>query len=245
MKELGLRNILERIRIVLVETKYSGNIGLVARVMKNFGVKDLWLVNPRAELNKEAYARAVAGREILDDARICQDLPEALKGCQLVIGTTRRHGVKKKNIIGPKNMSLLLRSVLPENQVALVFGSEDIGLSNQHLKFCQWIVGIHPGTEYESFSLSHCVAIILYEIFSHLEHRVERSKKLADTEELEGLYGHLQQVLTEIGFIEPGDPRRMMLSFRAIFNRAGLTSREVNIIRGMLRQILWKLKNKN
>jgi len=237
---------LKRVRVVLVETKFSGNIGLVARVMKNLGFEDLRLVKPRAELNREAYARAISGSDIIDRSEIHNELYPAIKDCQLVIGTSRRHGVKRKNVISPEEMAELIISSLEVNNIALVFGSEDTGLSNQDIKYCQWVVGIHPGTKYESLSLSHAVAIILWEINSALRNpraSIVRREKLASSEEMEQMFEHLQEVLTEIDFTRPGDPRRMMLSFRAIFNRAQMSSRDVNIIRGLLRQVNWKIES--
>jgi len=228
--------------VVLVEPKFSGNLGLVARIMKNLGFSELCLVRPRAELNKNAYLRAVMAGDILDEAEIYDELFPAVKDCGLVIGTSRRHGVKRKNIISAEEMAELVVPALSANQVAVVFGSEDVGLSNQDLKYCQWVVGIHPGTEYESLSLSHAVAIILWEINSALRRPKESVRRLATGEELERMYKDLEEILVEIGFIERGDPRRMLLSFRAMFNRAGLSPREVKIWRGVFRQIRWRIE---
>jgi len=232
---------MEKIRIVLVSPKYSGNVGMVARAMKNFGVSDLRLVNPRAKLNEEAYARAVAqAAEILSLSKTHRDFEDAISGCGLVIGTSRRYGVRKKNVISPAEMAELLIPALPVHRVALVFGSEDVGLSERELKHCQWVVGIHPGTEFETLSLSHAVAVVLYELNRSLRAGVERAGKLADTVEREKMYRHLEELLTEIGFMEAGDPRRMMLGFRRMFNKAMMTPREVKMIRGMLRQMKWR-----
>ena len=228
--------------MVLVEPKFSGNLGLVARIMKNLGFSELRLVRPRAELNKTAYLRAVMAGDILDEAEIYDELFPAVKDCGLVIGTSRRHGVKRKNIISAEEMAELVVWALSANQVAVVFGSEDVGLSNQDLKYCQWVVGIHPGTEYESLSLSHAVAIILWEINSALRRPKESVRRLATGEELERMYKDLEEILVEIGFIERGDPRRMLLSFRAMLNRAGLNPREVKIWRGVFRQIRWRIE---
>jgi len=233
---------LENVRVVLVETKFSGNLGLVARIMKNLGFEDLRLVRPRAELNKEAYQRAVIAGDVLDRAQIYDELFPAICDCGLVIGTSRRHGVKRKNIISAEKMAELVVPVLNVNKVAILFGSEDVGLTNEDIKYCQWVVGIHPGTEYESLSLSHAVAIVLWEINSALRLPKESERRLASAEELERMYNHLEEVLCEIKFIESGDPRRMLLSFRALFNRAMLSPREVKMIRGVLRQIRWRIE---
>ena len=214
---------------------------MVARAMKNFGFEDLRLVRPRAKLDEEAYARAVVrAADILALAQTHDDFEDAIKGCGLVIGTSRRYGVRKKKVISPREMAELLKDSPPRQKVALVFGSEDIGLTEQELKHCPWVVGIHPGTEFEVLSLSHAVAIVLYELNLALGAPVESRKKLADTGDLEAMYAHLEQALSEIGFLEQGDPRRMMLAFRSLFNRAMLTAKEVKMVRGMLRQMRWK-----
>ncbi len=236
---------MERVRVVLVSPKFSQNVGMVARAMKNFGVSDLRLVNPRAKLNDEAYARAVVrAADILSLSKTHRDFEDAISGCGLVIGTSRRYGVRKKNVISPAEMAELLKDSPARQKVALVFGSEDIGLTEMELKHCQWMVGIHPGTEFETLSLSHAVAVVLYELNRVLRGPVERTRKLADTVDLEKMYRHLEDTLSEIGFMEDGDPRRMMLNFRRMFQRAGLSPKELKMLRGMLRQMQWRARSK-
>jgi TrmH family RNA methyltransferase len=236
---------MKKFRIVLVSPKFGGNVGMVARAMKNFGFEDLRLVRPRAKLDAEAYARAVVrAADILALSQTHGDFEDAIKGCGLVIGTSRRYGVRKKKVISPREMAELLKDSPARQKVALVFGSEDTGLTERELKHCQWVVGIHPGTEFEILSISHAVAIVLYELNLVLGTPVERARKMADTGELEKLYRRLEETLAEIGFIEPGDPRRMMLLFRGMFNRAKLSPKELKILSGMLRQIEWKIRNR-
>jgi tRNA/rRNA methyltransferase len=241
MVESELKQHLDKVRVVLVGTKFSGNLGFVARIMRNMDFSDLRLVAPRAELNKEAYTLALGGAGILDEARIHARLEQAVSDCAIVIGTSRRHGVKRKNVINPRQMAGLLRPVLEVNRAALVFGSEDVGLSNDDLAVCHWVVGIHPGPDYESLNLGHAVAILLWEI-NHAVREVQiASRKLASSRDQENMFKHLEQVLIETGFIQERDPRRMMILIRQMLHRASLSEREVRIIRGILRQIKWSL----
>jgi TrmH family RNA methyltransferase len=233
---------LENVRVVLIESKYSGNIGLTARVMKNLGFADLRLVRPRAELNKEAYARAAHGTEVIDCSKIHADLPDAVSDCGIVIGTSRRYCESRKNIIGLEQMTGLLRPALPANKVALVFGSEDAGISDRDAKHCHWVVRIDTGAEYDTMNVSHAAAIVLWEVNRISREPAKAAPALAESSDMEAMYRHMREVFTEIDFVEPGDPRRMMLNFRTIFNRAMLSPREVNIVRGVLRKVSWRIK---
>lgn len=233
---------LRHLRVVLVDPKFSPNLGAVARIMKNMGVADLRLVHPRAELNKEAYTMALGAAEVLDQARLHDHLPEALADCGLVVGTTRRQGVKRRNPLSPRRAAEMLRTVLEAGEpAAVVFGSEDTGLSNEEVMLCHWLVNIHPGTGFESLNLSHAVAIVLWEINQALREWHPPALKLASSRNLENMFQHLERMLCEIGFIQESDPRRMMLAIRHFLHRAGLTEREVKIIRGILRQTKWKI----
>jgi len=235
---------MEKFRIVLVGPKFGGNVGMVARAMKNFGFGDLRLVHPRCELDEEAYARAVVrAAGILAESKTHRCFSDAVRGCGLVIGTSRKCGLRKKKVLAPHELAELLKDSPSRQKVALVFGPEDYGLSERELKLCDWVVGIHPGTEFEVLSLSHAVAIVLYELNRALGFAVENGRELSDTEDRERMYAHLEQTLFEIGFLEKSDPRRMMLAFRKIFQRAELSSKELRIIRGMLRQMEWRLKS--
>jgi TrmH family RNA methyltransferase len=238
------RQMLSRLRVVLVETKFPGNLGFAARTMMNFGLSDLRLVSPRAVLDKEAYTLALGGASILDDAMIHKRLEDAVSDCGIVIGTSRRHGVKRRNVIDPREMAALLRPVLEVNDAALVIGSEDVGLSNDHLALCNWVAGIHSGTDYESFNLSHALAVFLWEInYAVRKSHESHPRKLASTRDQENMFRHLERVLLEIGFIKEKDPRRMMILIRQMLHRACLTDREVRIMRGILRQIRWRIDN--
>jgi len=231
-KMAGLKA-LEDVRVVLIESKFSGNIGMVARVMKNLGFFDLRLVRPRAELNKEAYALAAHATEVIDQAQIYDDLVPAIADCGLVIGTSRRYGSRRKNLISIEDLPEIIRPCLGRNQLAVVFGSEDAGIKSGDAGHCHWMAGIRPGTEYDSMSISHAAAIVLWEINRLAREPLAKARELAEASELENMFAELAEVLSEIDFIEPGDPRGMMPSFRALFGRAMLTPREASMLRGV------------
>jgi len=233
---------LDQLRVVLVDPKFSPNLGAVARAMKNMGLSDLRLVHPRAELNKQAYTMALRAADVLDRARFHQELSEAVADCGLVIGTSRRRGIQRRNLLAPRLAAEMLRPVLAAGEkAAVVFGCEDLGLSNQEVALCHWLVAIHTGTGFESLNLSHAVAVVLFAINEAVREWHPEPKKLALAKNQEQMFHHLEQMLLGTGFIQEADPRRMMLALRHLFHRANPTEREVKIIRGTLRQIKWKL----
>jgi tRNA/rRNA methyltransferase len=235
--------LLQNLRVVMVGAKFPGNLGMAARAMKNCAVTDMRLVTPRAELNKEAYQMAVDGSDILDTAVIHDGLAEAVEDCSLVIGTTRRRGVLRRNVISPEEAAAMIGSALTANKAAIVFGSEDAGLMTDDLALCHWIVGMHTGSEFESFNLAHSVAIHLYLINRAIVAAETSARKLAPAKELEYMFDDITRFLVETGFIHEKDPKRMMITIRRILHRSGLNDREVKIIHGILRQARWRIEN--
>ncbi len=235
--------LLGNIRVVLVEAKFSGNVGMAARAIANNALGGLHLVNPRAELNKEAYTRALSGGHVLDTAMIHDNLHDALADCGLVIGTTRRRGSLRKNVLSPFQAADMVREVVTLNEVAVVFGSEESGLSNDDLALCHWIVSLTTGSDFESFNLAHSVAIIGYLLNQAVAGPPRGQRKLASTKNLELMFEDISEYLCDIGFIHEKDPRRMMMAIRKILHRSGLAERDVRIIRGILRQSRWRIAN--
>lgn len=235
---------LARLRVVLTDTKFSSNLGAAARVMLNLGLTDLRLVRLRAELNKEAYALAVNGSEILDRAQFYDTLLEAVADCGLVVGTSRRRSAQRRNFLLPEAGAAALRDALAAGgHAALVFGSEDAGLANDDVARCHWLIGIRTGSAFESFNLSHALAIVLWEINRAMRQGAPESKRLAPAAELENFFAHFQQLLTQTGFLQENDPTRMMATLRNIFQRAALEERDVKIFRGIIRQLERRLPN--
>jgi len=233
---------IEDIRIVLVRPQGQMNIGSVARAMKNVGLKELALVDPTVPpIHPDARLMAVGAHDILEDALIFPSLADALAECTWVIGTTRRGGKRREGVIDPRQMAAEIAEIIQQNKVAVVFGPEDRGLTNRDLDLCQRLVTIPAHEEYGSLNLAQAVMIVCYEIYlaSRQKKGSSPGKKLATSAELEGMYRHMEEALLRIGFLEQNNPKRMMAVLRRIFSKAQLDPREVQVLRGICRQVNW------
>jgi tRNA/rRNA methyltransferase len=221
------------IRIVLVEPMYQGNVGSVARVMKNFGYTDLVLINP-CKLEGEARAMSSHARDVLEGARVTSTLEEAVKGANLLIGTTGVSSLKiGEHIRLPLYTAREIKEKLKDysGTIAILFGREDSGFRNEELKSFDMLVTVPTSEIYPIMNLSHAVAVVLYEL-SELEGGYS---PLADGFDLQLLYGHLEELLEEIEY-PPHKKDKTFLMLRRIFGRAGLTPREVQTLRGIIRK---------
>ena len=250
------QNLLTNIRIVLVEPAGALNIGSIARIMKNMGLSQLVMVNPKCDRDSdEARQMAVHAKDVLDNANIVSDLPTALAGCQLAIATTvRSRSVPIK--LEPASVVLPELLTLNNTQSALIFGAEERGLSNDELKYAQKFVCIPSNPDYPSLNLASAVAVCVYELYqSYLKissdsgsittsESIELSNN-ADLKVLEGYYQDLEAVLLEIGYLYPHTASVKMEKFRRLYNRSHLQPEEVAMLRGILRQIRWAIKNKD
>lgn len=228
-------SLLDNISIVLVDTKTPANIGATARCMMNMGLSRLVLVNPPADKAREAHKLAAGAHEIIENAAVFSALAEALGDYGLVIGTSRHRGRRRKNIGTPRTMAETVLPLLAKTRVAVVFGNEVNGLENRDLALCHETTAIPSSDDFPSLNLSHAVMIVAYELFlasgAYAGHAAD---PLARLDETESLYSHLRETLQTIGFLERDHPERMMLSFRQLFGRARLNSRDVSILRGVL-----------
>jgi tRNA/rRNA methyltransferase len=226
-------------RIILVRPKAPANVGSVARAMKNFGVDELYLVAPQRPLDESAYALATIGRDVLKRAVHCDSVSEAVTGCRLVLGTTARLRRSKSFFVyTPREAA----ARFPSEGTAVMFGPEDFGLSNDDLDHCQGYIRI-PTTEHASLNLAHAVQIVVYEWFVAMQApRDDRRRDVAPREQLEQLYDHLLRVLYLIGYTDAEREASASRLFRAIFNRAELSEREVAALRGLCSQIEWAAK---
>lgn len=237
---------LASVRIVVVEPAGDRNIGAIARVMKNFGLQQLILVNPQCDpKSEEAQHMAVHAQDVLAAAKVVETLPEALQGCVRAIATTAR--LRETSPLEHPHTALpwLLETPL-EQASALIFGPECRGLSNQELNYAQRFVRIPSNPDYASLNLAQAVAVCCYELTQSVEFATgDRSTPVVDYaafEDLEGYYQHLEQVLLTIGYLYPHTASSRMEKFRQIFNRAYLDKNEVNMLRGILAQIQWALQ---
>jgi tRNA/rRNA methyltransferase len=231
---------LENIAIVLKGPKFSGNVGSVARCAKNMGISRLIVVGNRDLDDEEMRKMAThVSSDIVDGIVHFDTLDEALAEFHWVVGTTARHGWGRGPVIPPREMAHKVLELSQENSVALLFGPEDTGLTNDDLRFCQTVATI-PTAGFKSLNLSQAAMVICYEIFVAESDEVPGFKqKLAESRELEGMYDHLQATLSAIGFLLPENPDYWMTHIRRLFSRTTLLAREVKIIRGICRQIEW------
>jgi tRNA/rRNA methyltransferase len=233
---------MKHMRIVLVRPQGMMNVGSVARAMKNVGMTELALVNPAAPpSHPDARVMAVRAHDILEGALIFSRLTDAIADCTWVIGTTRRRGKEREGLIDPRQIAAEIADMAQQNKVAVIFGPEDRGLSNRDLDLCQRLVSIPSHEEYGSLNLAQAVMIICYEIYlvTHHQKADPRIRQLATSEELEGMYYHMEETLLRIGFLDQNNPKRIMAVLRRIFGRARLNPREVKILRGICRQAHW------
>lgn len=237
----------ENIAIVLCRPKYGGNIGSVARVAMNMGIERIIVAEP-AGVNM-ADARRMAthfASPLLDRIEYFPTLGEALSGFQWIVGTTSKLGKGRRPAIHPRQAAEEIISLSRDNQVALLFGAEDDGLTNEDLRCCHSFVTIPADRKFSSLNLSHAVMIVCYELFiARMGADRPFAPPLACSEELEGMYGQLRDLLIEADFLKRKDPDQQMRYLRRFFSRTRLTSQDVQVIRGVCRQIQWYTNNKS
>ena len=234
------------LRIVLVEPAGPLNLGSIARVMKNFGLHNLVLVNPQCKpLSPEAMKMAVHAKEILESAVLVPTLSAALHGCVRAIATTARVRDWDTPLENPRTaLPWLLES--PEDPAALIFGREDRGLSNEELNYAQRFVRIPTSENYSSLNLASAVAICCYELGQTAPPKTPPpSLELASLDIVENYYQQLESLLLDIGYLYPHTAASRMAKFRQLYNRAHLQRKEVDMLRGILRQIEWVIKTKS
>jgi len=231
---------LENITIVLQRPRYPENIGSAARAVSNMGIGQLWVVDPEnydlAQVNKLATHAAAA---VVAGIRIFPDLKTALAEFNYVVGTTARLGGQRPVLNSPEVMAAKLAPLSRENRIAVVFGPEDRGLTNEDLRLCHQLVHI-PTAEFSSINLAQSVMILSYELFKASLKEVDAfAPRLANRHELDGMYDQVKDILVRINYINPENPDYWMNKIRRFLNRLQLRAREVSIIRGICRQVDW------
>ncbi len=231
---------LSNLRIVLVRPKGSGNIGSVARAMKNVGARELAIVGSARTQSFWARAMAAHGRDILGAAQCYPSIRAAIADCTLVVGTTCRAGLYRSHSQTPREVAPSLASAARTGKVALLFGPEDHGLSNKDLEHCQQLIAIPTHPEYQSLNVAQAAVICLYEIYlASLAPAQADGLERAKAEDIERLFDIMRNSLLKIGFLDSENPEHMLLAFRRIYGRAGLEDKDVRILTGMFRQIEW------
>lgn len=225
------------IRIVLVSTTHPGNIGAAARAMKNMGLHDLYLVNPRLFPDAEALARASGADDILANAIVTSDLATALQGCQSVYATSVRERALQWPTLSPRQVAQQIQALTSSQSIAIVFGREHAGLTNEELDLCQYQIQIPSNPDFSSLNLAAAVQVICYELFvaaSESNSVFSSDPEWITQEELEGLFLHWEQVLIETGFLNPHNPGQVMRRLRRLFARTRIEKSELKVLRGIL-----------
>lgn len=241
----------DNISIVLVNTSHPGNIGAAARAMKNMGLSQLVLVNPVDFPSGVAVGRAVSAVDILENAKVVATLEEAVADCSLVIGTSARSRKIPWPMVTPESCAEKTVVESGSSKTAIVFGREDSGLNNEELQLCTFHVQIPTNPGYSSLNLAAAVMVICYELLKQLQSEELSVVKSEDEywdqakatgRELEHFFEHLERVMIKIRFHDPENPRLLMQRMRRLFGRIRIDVMEMNILRGILTNIEYNLK---
>ncbi|CCQ11056.1 tRNA:Cm32/Um32 methyltransferase [Pseudoalteromonas luteoviolacea B = ATCC 29581] len=246
---------LQDIRIVLVNTSHSGNIGSVARAMKTMGFSQLVLVDPACEVDSHASALAAGATDVLGKSKTVSTLQEAISDCALVIGTSARSRTLQWPMVDPRECADKLVTESTNGPVALVFGRENSGLTNEELQLCNYHVCIPANPEYSSLNLAMAVMTLCYETrmtFLDKQEQVEKPSACEDddvkyptAQQMDLFFEHLEKTLNDTGFIIKQHPGIVMTRLRRLFTRARPEDQELNILRGILTSIDRSIKSKD
>lgn len=232
---------LSHFKIVLVETSHPGNIGAVARAMKNMALSELRLVKPKCFPHADATARASGADDVLRNAQVFDHLQAAIADCPLVLGASARDRTISWPSLTARECAESLVHRQPVANVALVFGRENSGLSNHELDLCHYLLRIPCNSAYSSLNLAAAVQVVSYELFVAAGQTTVSTigdfgeEPLATAEQMEGFYEHLLQTMADIGFLHPERSKSIMRRLRRLFNRAQLDTKELDILRGIFR----------
>ena len=231
---------LAKIRVVLSHTSHPGNVGASARAMRTMGLHELYLINPNRFPGPEATAMAAGADEMLANAKVCATLEDALAGTTFVVGLTARKRDLSHEMVSVREAAQKIIGETAHGKIAVLFGTEMSGLSNAELDRCQLLANIAADETFSSLNLAAAVQVTAYELRQASFSAISVSKKtfpLADFEQVEGFYGHLEEVMYETEFLDPAQPKRLMRRLRRLFARARLEREEVNILRGILHAV--------
>jgi len=240
--------LLKNIRIVLVNTSHPGNIGAAARAMKNMGLSRLYLVAPKDFPSLQAISRSAGALDVLDNVVVVDDLSQAISDCIWVAGTSARLRTIEWPILEPRECVQASLENIAQGDIAIVFGRENSGLTNDELAKCNVLLHIPTNLEYSSLNLAAAVQVVCYEfrlaLISEKVSKIKGKKHyqdiLADADQLEGMYQHLYEALDDLDFFGTNNPDVMMRRLKGFFKRANTTQREVGIFRGICSAIQGK-----
>lgn len=239
--------LIPHVRVVLVNTTHPGNIGATARAMKTMGITELMLVDPLHFPHEEAIALATSAADVLEQAQVVPTLQEAIADCGLVIGASAQSRHLPWPMLSPRDMGAVVHETRIKQPVALVFGRERDGLSNEELQLCHYHVQIPTHPSCRCLNVAQAVQVLCYEVMmsAYLEKSVPPSPSqdetpLASGEDMERLFEHLESTLIHTGFLDPHSPRMLMPRLKRVFLKARLDQNEMNILRGVLTSVMNK-----
>ncbi|HDZ9511701.1 TPA: tRNA (cytosine(32)/uridine(32)-2'-O)-methyltransferase TrmJ [Vibrio cholerae] len=241
---------LERVKVVLVGTTHSGNIGSAARAMKVMGLSQMVLVDPQCQVDAQAIALAAGASEIALNAQIYPTLEAAVADCGLVVGTSARSRTLEWPMLEPRECGEKLISEANQHSVAMVFGRERTGLTNDELQLCHYHVCVPANPEYSSLNLAMAVQLLSYEVrmaYLALQQSSQSStlqEEYPRHQELERFYAHLEQVIMQTEFVSAQQPGQVMNKLRRMFTRARPEAQEINILRGILTSVQKSISRK-
>ena len=240
---------LENIDIVMVGTTHPGNIGAAARAMHNMCISNLVLVNPQCPIGEIAYARASGANAILDSLRKAGSLQEAVQSCILVVATSARDRSLPLPELSPGLVAKKIAELNGQSRVALVFGREHSGLTNEELQICHYTVNIPTNPDFSSLNVASAIQVMCYEIFKTVGNQPEtRQAEIQEcavtSQQLEGFFRHLEQVMITTEFLDRENPGLLMQRLRRLYHRLEMSKNEVDILRGILSSVE-KYKNQD
>lgn len=230
-------DLLSHIRVVLSHTSHPGNIGAAARAMKTMGIVSLHLIKPKRFPDAEAEAMASGATDVLQNARVCANLAEALQGTVYALAVSARRRELAYASVDARSAAPALVAAAQQGEVAIVFGTEMSGLTNEEILQCRAMAHIPADPAYSSLNLAAAVQVMAYEArvaAFGVQPLPAAESDPARHEDVENFYLHLEQSLLASGFLDPANPRRLIPRLRRLFGRARLEQEEVNILRGML-----------
>jgi tRNA/rRNA methyltransferase len=228
---------LDTISIILVRPKFHENIGSVARAMKNMGLSRLMVVSGCSPLHPHAYQLASGAEDILERAEEFFTLREAVSEMGCVVGTTSRRGKERSTLLTPESLAKKLIPLSLKNSIGLAFGSEKEGLTNEELSLCHLYVRIPSMESFPSLNLAQAVMVVCYELFQASIEIPKQTIQLAQAEQLERMFEHMEKTLIRIGFLDPNHPKRIMRVLRKLLGRSQMDEREVRILQGIWSQM--------
>lgn len=238
---------LNNIRIVLVETFHPGNIGAAARALKNMGLGQLWLVNPREFPSEEATSRAAGAKDLLDNARVVATLEEAIADCQLVVGTSARERTFDLPLQDLESAAQQIHTESHSGEIAIIFGRETMGLNNKEMLMCNRHLFIDANPEYPVLNVSQAIQLVCYELrrASLKAPEIIEEAPYPRQQEMVLFFEHLERVLRRVSFIIPQHEGRVLDKLKRYFNRTRPEKTEMGMLRGILNAVEETLDREN